>query len=330
MAPVAAAVLPHPPLLVAELAGAAAPELDPLRAACRQAVTAVMEAADLTVIVGDGPVWGVPEPSALGSFHPYGADVEVTLPALVTLDLPDLPPPARLTDLPLSLAVAAHLLAALDPPPARLFAATVPASLGAGAAAAIGRTLTTAAQAEAPAGRGSAAPAGRAVPMAQAAPTQGPGPAAAARPGTIARLGAPPGDPGPPPGGSPGGRGRGGRVGLVVMGDLSACRTEEAPGAFRPEAAGLDASIAAAFRTARPERLLDLDPAQAADLSVVGRVPLQVLAGAFADVPAEEERGPAGRGRGAEEAPPALRGRVLYEDAPYGVGYLVALLVAAT
>ena len=262
MAPVAAAVLPHPPLLVAELAGAAAAELDPLRAACRQALTAVTEAADLTVVVGDGPVWGVPEPSAPGSFHPYGADVEVTLPALVTLDLPGLPPPARLTDLPLSLAVAAHLLAALDPPPARLSAATVPASLGPGAAAAIGRALAAAAQAAAPAGRG-------------------------------------------------------GRVGLVVMGDLSACRTDQAPGAFRPEAAGLDASIAEAFRTARPERLLDLDPAQAADLSVAGRVPLQVLAGAFADAPAAGERGP------------AVRGRVLYEDAPYGVGYLVALLVAA-
>jgi hypothetical protein len=294
MAPVAAAVLPHPPLLVAELAGAAAAELDPLRAACRRALTAVTEAADLTVVVGDGPAWGVPEPSAPGSFHPYGAGVEVTLPALVTLDLPGLPPPARHTDLPLSLAVAAHLLAALDPSPARLSAATVPASLGPGAAAAIGRTLATAAQAEATAGRG-----------------------------------APPGEPGPPHGGSPGGGGRGGRVGLVVMGDLSACRTEQAPGAFRPEAATFDASIAEAFRTARPERLLDLDPAQAASLSVAGRAPLQVLAGAFADGPATGEQGSAVGGRAAEEAPPALRGQVLYEDAPYGVGYLVVLLVAA-
>jgi hypothetical protein len=101
------------------------------------------------------------------------------------------------------------------------------------------------------------------------------------------------------------------------MGDLSACRTDQAPGAFRPEAPGLDASIAEAFRTAGPERLLDLDPAQAASLSVAGRVPLQVLAGAFADAPAGGDGGP------------AVRGRVLYEDAPYGVGYLVALLVAA-
>jgi hypothetical protein len=250
MAPVAAAVLPHPPLLVPELAGSAAAELDPLRAACREALATVMAAADLAVVVGGGPVWGVPEPSASGSFGPYGVDLQVALPALADLDLPSLPAPARLPDLPLSLAVAAHLLAGLEPPPARLFATTVPISLGPGAAAAIGRTLT-----------------------------------AAARNGLAG----------------------GGSVGLVAMADLSACRTEQAPGAFRPEAADFDASVAEALRTGRPARLLDLDPAVAADLMVAGRVPLQVLAGAFEDAP-------------------AVHGRVLHEDAPYGVGYLVALL----
>ena len=247
MAPVAAAVLPHPPLLVPELAGTAAPELDPLRAACHQALAAVVAAADLTVLIGVGPVWGIPEPSAPGSFGPYGVDVQVTLPTLSGLDLPSLPTPARLPDLPLSLAVAAHLLAGLDPAPARLFAATVPASLVPRAAAAIGRALT-----------------------------------GTAREGSTG-------------------------VGLVVMGDLSACRTERAPGAFRAEAAELDASVAEALRTGKPDRLLDMDPAVADDLLVAGRVPLQVLAGAF------------------EDEPPA-HGRVLYEDAPYGVGYLVALL----
>ena len=206
-----------------------------------------MAAADLTVLIGVGPVWGIPEPSAPGSFGPYGVDVQVTLPTLSGLDLPSLPTPARLPDLPLSLAVAAHLLAGLDPAPARLFAATVPASLGPGAAAAIGRALT-----------------------------------GTAREGSTG-------------------------VGLVVMGDLSACRTERAPGAFRAEAAELDASVAEALRTGKPDRLLDMDPAVADDLLVAGRVPLQVLAGAF------------------EDEPPA-HGRVLYEDAPYGVGYLVALL----
>jgi hypothetical protein len=252
MAPVAAAVLPHPPLLVPELAGTAAVELDALRVACHQALDAVVVAAELTILVGGGPVWGVPEPSARGSFGPYGVAVQAALPALADLDLPELPTPARLPDLPLSLAVAAHLLAGLDQPPARLLAVTVPASLGPGAAAAIGRALTDAAQ------NGSAV---------------------------------------------------GGPVGLVVLGDLSACRTERAPGAFRAEAADFDASVAEALRTGRPGRLLDLDPAVAADLMVAGRVPLQVLAGAF------------------EDEPPA-RGRILYEDAPYGVGYLVALLTA--
>ena len=245
MPPVAAAVVPHPPLLVPELAGAAAGELDPLRAACGQALAAVLAAVDLMVLVGDGPVWGVPGPSAPGSFRPYGADVEVTLPTQVDLELPGLPPPARLDELPLSLAVAAHLLASLDTPPSRVFAAAVPSSLGPGAAAAIGHALTA--------------------------------------------------DP------------AGGRVGLVAMGDLSACRTERAPGAFRADAAGFDASVAEAFRTGKPERLLDLDPTQAGELLVAGRVPLQVLAGAC-------------------HGGPAPRGQVLYDDAPYGVGYLVALL----
>jgi hypothetical protein len=253
MASVVAAVLPHPPSLVPELAGAAAAELDPLRAACREALAAVVAAAELVVVVGDGPVWGVPEPSAPGSFAPYGADLQDTFPAALTdLELPDLPTPARLPDLPLSLAVAAHLLADLDPPPARLFAATVPTSLGPGAAVAVGRVLTAAAR-------------------------------------NRSAVGVP--------------------VGLVVMADLSACRTEPAPGAFRPEAADFDASVAEALRTGKPARLLDLDPVLAADLLVAGRVPLQVLAGAF-------------------ESEPVVGGQVLYEDAPYGVGYLVALLTA--
>jgi hypothetical protein len=312
--PAVAAVLPHPPLVVPELAGAAVDELDPLRGACRQALSAVVAGTDGVVVVGAGPVWGMPLASAVGSFRPYGADIQVGLPALVDLDPPGLPPPARLDTLPLSLAVAAHLLAGLDAPPTRLHAATVPASLGPGAAAAVGRALTAAARQDA--------------------------------------AGSPPGT-----------------VGLVVMADLSACRTEGAPGAFRPEAAAFDASVAEAVRSGRLERLLDLDPASAADLLVTGLVPLQVLAGAYGAEPSRgggagtgpgsavrgrapggpgsavsRDRGDAGgstgeydegdagrptgpRGRdGAGGA--AARGRALYEDAPYGVGYLVALLGA--
>jgi hypothetical protein len=251
MPPAAAAILPHPPLIVPELAGGAALELDPLRAACRKALEAVIAASGTMILIGHGPVWAIPGPAAAGSFRPYGADVQATLPTLVDLDLSGLPAPVRLAELPLSLAVAAHLLSDLELAPAGLFAATVPATLGSGAAAAIGRTLTAAAS--------------------------GPG-AGAERP-----------------------------VGLLVMGDLSACRTERAPGGFRGQAAAFDASVGEAFRTGQPARLLGLDPNQAADLMVAGRVPLQVLAGAL-------------------EGAPAMRGQVLYEDAPYGVGYLVALL----
>jgi hypothetical protein len=242
-----AAILPHPPLLVPELAGAAAAELDPLRDACLQALEAVLTEGRV-VLVGDGPAWGVPRPDAAGSFRPYGAAVDVALPALHPLDLDGLPEPVRLDRLPLSLAVAAWLLARLDARPARLSALTVPVSLGARAAAAIGRGL-------------------------------------AARAATA------------------------GSLGLVAMGDLSARRSDRAPGAFHPAAAAFDAAVGEAFRAGAPDRLLDLEPALAAELLAAGRVPLQVLAGAFA--------GAAG-----------VRGQVLYEAAPYGVGYLVGVLQA--
>jgi hypothetical protein len=299
MAPIAAAVLPHPPLLVPGLAGTAAPELDPLRAACREALGTVTAAADLTILVGTGPVWAVPTPSALGSFHAYGADLDVTLPALTALqlpartgnDLPGLPPPAHLAELPLSLAIAAHLLATLDPPPTRLAAVTVPAALGPSAAAAIGHALAAAGQRAASADSGS--PCGDRGGQAH-------GSADRARPAA--------------------------RIGLVVMGDLSACRTDPAPGGLRPEAAAFDASVTEAFRSATPQRLLDLDPTQAATLLVSGRVPLQVLAGAFEQI---DPTGEAGPGRVLDKTGPELRGRVLYEGAPYGVGYLVAILTAS-
>ena len=308
MAPIAAAVLPHPPLLVPGLAGAAAPELDPLRAACREALVTVTAAADLTILVGTGPIWAVPTPSALGSFHPYGADLDVTLPALADLDLPaaltdlqlpaltdndlpGLPPPAHLAELPLPLAIAAHLLTTLDPPLTRIAAVTVPAALGPSAAATIGHALAAAGQKAASADSGS--PAGDRGGQAH-------GSADRARPPA--------------------------RVGLLVMGDLSACRTDRAPGGFRPEAAAFDASISEAFRSATPHRLLDLDPTRAATLLVSGRVPLQVLAGAFEQ---RDPTGEAGPGRVLDQTRPELRGRVLYEGAPYGVGYLVAILTAS-
>ncbi|MBZ4323029.1 hypothetical protein JNW98_27260, partial [Streptomyces sp. SCA2-4] len=100
---VAAAVCPCPPLLVPEVAAGAAPELDPLRAACLDAV-AVLAAArpDRLVVVGPAAEAGAgthPE-GARGSFRGFGVPLDVRLGAGDADGRP----------LPLSLAVAAWLL----------------------------------------------------------------------------------------------------------------------------------------------------------------------------------------------------------------------------
>jgi hypothetical protein len=75
---VAAAVCPHPPLLVPELAAGAASELDGLRAACDAAVSALLEVgSDLVVVVGDAPAMGPYPEGARGSLAPYGVDIRV-------------------------------------------------------------------------------------------------------------------------------------------------------------------------------------------------------------------------------------------------------------
>ncbi len=100
---VAAAVCPHPPLLVPEVAGSAAPELDDLRAACDTAVRRLLAAdPDHVVLLGTGPVTGPIRPPATGSLQPWGVD----------LDVPLVPgQPDRGAVLPLSLTIGAWLLA---------------------------------------------------------------------------------------------------------------------------------------------------------------------------------------------------------------------------
>ncbi|UFQ18457.1 MULTISPECIES: class III extradiol dioxygenase subunit B-like domain-containing protein [Streptomyces] len=94
------------------------------------------------------------------------------------------------------------------------------------------------------------------------------------------------------------------RVALLVMGDASACRTLKAPGYLDERAAGFDAEVGRALGAADVAALKALDAQLAHELKAAGRAPWQVLAGA------------------ADGA--ALSGELLYEDAPYGVGYLVA------
>lgn len=79
---VAAAVCPHPPLLVPELASGAGPELDDLRRDCRSAVAELAAARpELLVVVGvDGA------PHAM-SFGPWGVAVPVDVPEPLPLSL---------------------------------------------------------------------------------------------------------------------------------------------------------------------------------------------------------------------------------------------------
>ncbi|PYC71940.1 hypothetical protein C7C45_09895 [Micromonospora arborensis] len=104
---VAAAVCPHPPLLVPEVAGSTAPELDDLRAACDTAVRRLLAAEPNTVLLlGTGPVTGPIRNPATGSLQPWGVD----------LDVPLVPgQPGRGAVLPLSLTIGAWLLARHDP-----------------------------------------------------------------------------------------------------------------------------------------------------------------------------------------------------------------------
>ncbi|GAA0916911.1 class III extradiol dioxygenase subunit B-like domain-containing protein [Streptomyces thermoalcalitolerans] len=97
---------------------------------------------------------------------------------------------------------------------------------------------------------------------------------------------------------------RAGRVALLVMGDASACRSIKAPGYLDERAEPFDAGIARALEQADTAALLALGTEPAHGLKASGRAPWQVLAGA------------------AEGA--VLGGELLYDDAPYGVGYLVA------
>lgn len=94
------------------------------------------------------------------------------------------------------------------------------------------------------------------------------------------------------------------RVALLVMGDGSACRTLKAPGYLDERAETFDAEVARALGAADVVALKALDAELAYELKASGRAAWQVLAGAA---------------EGTD-----LTGALLYEDAPYGVGYVVA------
>jgi hypothetical protein len=228
---VAAAVLPHPPLIVPELAAGAAHELDGLRAACDEAVARVLAAEPAFVgILGSARETRTYRYPYRASFAPWGVPIEAHL----GTPAPDSPV------LPLSVAVGVWLLRRARP-----------------------RRATTW--------------------FVETWATDTP-------PQTCAERGER--------------MNRSASVGLLVMGDGSACRTLKAPGYLDPRAEPYDASVAKAFATVDIDAILALDPVLSAELMVAGRAPWQILAGAAA-------------GR-------SWTGDVLYDDAPYGVQYTVA------
>ncbi|MGW5577351.1 hypothetical protein [Micromonospora chokoriensis] len=244
---VAAAVCPHPPLLVPEVAGSAAPELDDLRAACDTAVRRLLAVGpDSVVLLGTGPVTGPIRTPATGSLQPWGVD----------LDVPLVPgQPDRGAVLPLSLTIGAWLLTRYGTPPP---ASTVPTStppVGTPSASAtssstptVGATATSATSAGAPA-----------ITAMQAAADAGPAELAVLADEVAAT---------------------GERVALLVLGDGSACRGVKSPGYDDPRALPYDERVAAALADADLDVLLDLDPVVSAELKAAGRAPWQVLAGA--------------------------------------------------
>ena len=212
---VAAAVCPHPPLLVPEVAAGAAGELDELRAACQAAVAGLAKAGKV-IVVGTAPDAARYTKPVGGSLTPWGLPMTIG---------------DASGNLPLSLLIGRCLV-----PDADAYIAV----------------------------------------------------AADASPEECAKIGAD--------------LGEHESVGLLIMGDGSARRTEKAPGYLDERALPFDEEVARALETADREALLALDPELAAELMVAGRAAWQVLAGTQGTNSAE----------------------LLYHDAPYGVGYLVA------
>ena len=318
-----AAVCPHPPLLVPELAGEAAPELDGLRAACARAVSRLADAvaaaagagADAEIVVVGGARrtrrFGA---RAVASLRPYG----LITPILNGESESGISDTGGRSDPCFGQheigAVSDEDGAASGTGPGEASGAEVlPLSLT------IGRWLLRDVLEGLPDG----------VPVGFQAVADD------ASPEECLRLGrelAGPADR---------------RVALLVMGDGSACLNEKAPGYLDPRAEPYDAAVAEALRTADASALAALDPALSRELWVAGRAAWQVLAGAAGTAGAGSpdadtaDAGTVGGGAGGGAPLDAARSdaagsgaagsgaarfdaELLAYEAPYGVGYLVA------
>ncbi|WP_026189568.1 class III extradiol dioxygenase subunit B-like domain-containing protein [Salinispora mooreana] len=263
---VAAAVCPHPPLLVPEVAGAASAELDELRAACDGAVARLLAAEpDRIVLLGCGPETVTLGAAEHGSFHRYGIHRRVPLSPTDAVDRTDAAAvgPARL---PLSLTIGAWLLGRAG--------TSLPRS-------------AVAVAADEPAARCAALGAGLLNPdLLDAGLLTADGPVSVI--------------------GDASDGGTSGRLGLLVLGDGSACRVEWSPGYDDPRAEPYDQAVTRALADADTDALGAVDAELSAGLKATGRAPWQVLAGAV------------------RAAGGSWRGELAYAAAPYGVTYLVA------
>lgn len=100
------------------------------------------------------------------------------------------------------------------------------------------------------------------------------------------------------------------RQAMLVLGDGSASRTPQAPGHFDERAEPYDAAVARALATADTGALAALDPVLSRELHVAGLPAWKVLADAAAASGVEYDAD------------------LLYDEAPYGVGYFVATWLA--
>jgi hypothetical protein len=98
------------------------------------------------------------------------------------------------------------------------------------------------------------------------------------------------------------------RQAMLILGDGSASRTPQAPGHFDERAEAYDAAVAQALATADAAALAALDPELSRELHVAGLAAWRVLAAAATASGAEYDA------------------ELLYDEAPYGVGYLVGTL----
>jgi len=134
---VAAAVLPHPPLMIPEVAAGAADELEAVRTACLDALKPVMAAnCDVVVLGVADPVHDVREtfaPGATGSMAGFGVEVRAHLPSKGGKDQTD-------PRLPLSLTVGAWLMSRFDEWE-RVRATSLPSELTTSEAAELGREI---------------------------------------------------------------------------------------------------------------------------------------------------------------------------------------------